>query len=156
MGSQHALGRRSPKSHGALDEVLVAIADRLALRLRKARRACRTVTLRLRFDDFSRATRSHTLLESTFETRTILAVGRDLLGAAMPMIEERGVTLVGLSLSNLDDDDAVQLALPLERRSVSALDSTVDELRERFGSDAITRASQLTRRLRPAMPVLPD
>jgi DNA polymerase-4 len=156
MGSQHALGRRSPKSHGALDEVLVAIVDRLALRLRKARRACRTVTLRLRFDDFSRATRSHTLLESTVETRTILAVGRDLLGAAMPLIEERGVTLVGLSLSNLDDDDMVQLALPLERRSVSALDNTVDELRERFGSDAITRASQLTRRLRPAMPTLPD
>jgi DNA polymerase-4 len=156
MGSQHALGRRSPKSHGALDELLVAIVDRLTLRLRKARRACRTVTLRLRFDDFSRATRAHTLLESTFETRTILAVARELLAAAMPMIEERGVTLVGLSLSNLDDDDAVQLALPLERRSVSALDSTVDELRERFGSDAITRASQLTRRLRPAVPMLPD
>ena len=102
-------------------------------RLRKARRACRTVTLRLRFDDFSRATRSHTLLESTFETRTILATARDLLGAAMPLIEERGVTLVGLSLANLDDDDTVQLALPLERRSVSALDNTVDELRERFG-----------------------
>ena len=156
MGSQHALGRRSPKSQAALDGVLVAIVDRLALRLRKARRACRTITLRLRFDDFSRATRSHTLLESTFETRTILAVGRELLVAAMPMIEERGATLVGLSLSNLADDAAIQLALPLEQRSVSALDSTVDELRERFGTDAITRASQLSRRLRPEMPTLPD
>ena len=83
-------------------------------------------------------------------------MGRDLLGAAMPLIEERGVTLVGLSPSNLDDDDMVGPALPLDRRSVSALDNTVDELRERFGSDAITRASQLTRRLRPAMPTLPD
>jgi DNA polymerase IV len=156
MGSQHALGRRSPKTGAALDAVLVAIVDRLALRLRKARRACRTVTLRLRFDDFARATRSHTLLESTFETRTILATGRELLAAAMPTIEERGVTLVGLSLSNLEDDGAVQLALPLEHRSVSALDSTVDDLRERFGSDAITRASQLGRRLRPSMPLLPD
>ena len=74
----------------------------------------------------------------------------------MPLIEEKGVTLVGLSLSNLENDDAVQLALPLEERSVSALDSTVDELRERFGSEAITRASQLGRRLRPSMPLLPD
>ena len=146
--------RRSRRA--ALDAVLVAIVDRLCRRLRKAHRACRTVTLRLRFDDFSRATRSHTLLESTFETRTILAAARELLAAAMPLIEEKGVTLVGLSLSNLDDDDAVQLALPLEERSVSALDSTVDELRERFGSDAITRASQLGRRLRPSMPLLPD
>ena len=69
MGSQHALGRRSPKTHAALDLVLVAIVDRLTLRLRNARRACRTITLRLRFDDFARATRSHTLLESTTETR---------------------------------------------------------------------------------------
>ena len=63
---------------------------------------------------------------------------------------------MGLSLTNLEDADAIQLALPLERRSVSALDSTVDDLRERFGSDAITRASQLGRRLRPSMPLLPD
>jgi DNA polymerase IV len=118
MGSQHALGRRSPKSPSALDAVLVAIVDRLCRRLRKAHRACRTVTLRLRFDDFARATRSHTLLESTFETRTILATARELLAAAMPLIEEKGVTLVGLSLSNLENDDAVQLALPLEERSV--------------------------------------
>ena len=53
--------RRSPKSPQALDAVLVGLVDRLGRRLRKARRVCRTVMLRLRFDDFTRATRSHTL-----------------------------------------------------------------------------------------------
>src|ERR671931_1377622 len=60
MGAQRALGRgaRSPEE---LDAIVVALVDRLARRLRAARRVCRTVVLRLRFADFSRATRSHTL-----------------------------------------------------------------------------------------------
>jgi DNA polymerase IV len=156
MGTQHALGRRSAKTPVALDSVLVALVDRLARRLRKAHRVCRTVMLRLRFDDFARATRSHTFMEATAETRTILAQARDLLAASMETIEERGVTLLGITLGNLEDDGAVQLALPLEARSASALDAIVDDVRERFGSEAITRAVLLGRDERPAMPLLPD
>jgi DNA polymerase-4 len=74
----------------------------------------------------------------------------------METIEERGVTLVGITLGNLEDDGAVQLALPLEARSASALDAIVDDVRERFGSEAITRAVLLGRDERPAMPLLPD
>jgi DNA polymerase-4 len=155
MGTQHALGRRSPKSPAALDATLVGLVDRLSRRLRKARRVCRTVVLRLRFDDFSRITRSHTLLEATAHTRTILAVERELMTAAMPLIEERGVTLVGITLTNLDEG-AVQLALPLERRSTRALDAIVDDVRERFGSDAIKRGVLIGREERPEMPLLPD
>jgi DNA polymerase IV len=155
MGTQHALGRRSPKSPAALDAVLVGLVDRLTRRLRKARRVSRTVVLRLRFDDFSRITRSHTLLEATAHTRTILAVERDLMATAMPLIEERGVTLVGITLTNLDEG-AVQLALPLERRSTRALDAIIDDVRERFGSDAIKRAVLIGREERPEMPLLPD
>jgi DNA polymerase IV len=155
MGTQHALGRRSPKSAAALDAVLVGLVDRLTRRLRKARRVCRTVVLRLRFDDFSRITRSHTLLEATAHTRTILAVERELMAATVPLIEERGVTLVGITLTNLDEG-AVQLALPLERRSTRALDAIIDDVRERFGSEAIKRAVLIGREERPEMPLLPD
>jgi DNA polymerase-4 len=153
IGSQRALGR-IPKSWEALDAVVVAIVDRLARRLRTARRACRTVTLRLRFDDFSRATRSHTLAEATRQTRTILTTARGLLATAMPMIESQGITLVGLSLSNLEDDDAIQLALPLDRHR--ALDATVDAVRDRFGTAAITRAVLLDYDEGVSMPMLPD
>ena len=156
IGSQHALGRRSPKSPEALDAVLLAIVDRLARRLRAARRVCRTITLRLRFDDFSRATRSHTLMESTAQTQTILAEARELLAAALPLIRQRGVTLVGVALSNLDDDWAVQLALPFGRRSSIALDTALDVVRERYGTDAVTRAVLLGRDSRPTVPLLPD
>jgi DNA polymerase-4 len=155
MGAQHAFGRRR-KSTEALDAILVALVDRLSRRLRAARRVCRTVTLRLRFDDFSRATRSHTLPEATAQTPTILATARGLFRDAMPMIEEQGCTMVGVAVGNLTDDWAIQLALPFERRRAGALDAAVDVVRDRFGTGAITRAVLLGREPRPEVPLLPD
>jgi len=112
--------------------------------------------LRLRFGDFSHATRSHTLPQATAHTQTILAAVRWLLATAMPTIERRGLTLVGVAVGNLDDDGALQLALPLESRSGIALDAALDEVRDRFGSAAVTRAVLLGRHERPSMPLLPD
>jgi DNA polymerase-4 len=155
MGTQRALGR-TPRSPEALDAELVALVDRLARRLRAAHRVCRTVVLRLRFDDFSRATRSHTLSEATAHTQTILATARGLLATAMPMIQSQGITLVGVTLSNLDDDCAIQLALPFERPLVYAIDATLDNVRDRFGSAAITRAVLLGRDQGLSVPLLPE
>jgi len=155
IGAQHALGR-SPRSWKALDAVLLGLVDRLARRLRAARRVCRTVVLRLRFDDFSRATRSHTLSDATAQTRTILATARGLLAAAMPMIERQGITLVGVALGNLSDDGSIQLALPFDRERASALDTALDDVRERYGSAAITRAVLLGRDQGLSVPLLPD
>jgi DNA polymerase-4 len=155
MGAQRAVGW-GPKTPEGLDATLVALVDRLGRRLRKAHRVCRTVVLRLRFDDLTRATRSHTLWEATARTRTILAAARGLLAAAMPMIRSRGCTLVGVTLTNLAGDDAIQLALPFERGSGASLDATLDAVKERFGSDAITRAVLLGRRQGLTVPLLPD
>jgi DNA polymerase IV len=155
IGTQRALGR-SPRSAGDLDGVLVGLVDRLARRLRAARRTCRTVTLRLRFGDFSRATRSHTVAEATARTETILAIARGLLAAAMPTIEARGITLLGIAFGNLGDDGAIQLALPLDRAPPSALDGALDDIRDRFGSAAITRAVLIGRDQGLTVPLLPD
>ena len=155
MGAQRALGRKR-RSPAALDAVVVGLVDRLTRRLRAARRVCRTVTLRLRFEDFSRASRSHTLMEATAQTQTILATARDLLAAAIPLIESQGLTLIGIALVNLDDDGAVQLALPFDKQRAEALDAVLDEVRDRFGSTAITRAVLLDRDQGIVMPLLPD
>jgi DNA polymerase IV len=155
IGAQRALGR-APRSLEAVDTIVVALVDRLARRLRAARRVCRTVTLRMRFDDFSRATRSHTLPEATAQTQTILATARGLLAAATPMIRRQGLTLVGVALANLHDDGAIQLALPFDRHRAGALDATLDELRDRFGSAAVTRAVLLGRDQGLSVPLLPD
>jgi DNA polymerase-4 len=155
MGTQRALGRK-PRSAETLDADLVALVDRLTRRLRAAHRVCRTVVLRLRFDDLSRATRSHTLSEATANTQTILATARGLLAAAMPMIRSQGITLIGVTLSNLDDDGAIQLALPFDRPLAHPIDATLDKVRDRFGSAAITRAVLLGRDQGPSVPLLPD
>ena len=155
MGSQRALGR-GYKSSESVDATVVAIVDRLARRLRAARRVCRTVVLRLRFADLSRATRSHTLPEATGQTQTILAAARDLVAASTVMIASRGLTLIGVSLTNLDSDDAIQLALPFDRRWIPELDAALDELKDRFGSSVITRAGQLNRDQGLSVPLLPD
>ena len=152
IGAQHALGRRS-RSPAAVDAILVALVDRVTGRLRKAGRVCRTVVLRLRFADFSRATRSHTLLDATDRTDAVLVTARALLAAAQPTLEQRGITLVGVALSNLEEADRGQLAL--DDRSAT-LDSTLDELRERFGTNAIRRAVLLDHDARPELPRLPD
>jgi DNA polymerase IV len=155
MGAQRALGRRR-RSPDDLDAVVVGLVDRLARRLRAARRVCRTVVLRLRFDDFSRATRSHTLAQATAQTPRILATARGLLAAAMPLIERQGLTLIGVALGNLGNGSAIQLALPLEGHDDSALDATLDDVCDRFGSTAITRAVLLGRDQGVSMPLLPD
>src|SRR4051794_2839551 len=153
IGSQRAIGR-GPHTPASIEATLVGLVDRVTLRLRKARRVCRTVVLRLRFDDFTRATRSHTLTEATAQTDVLLRTARGLLATATPLIEERGITLVGLALSNLADDWAVQLALPFGRSR--ALDTAVDDVRERYGTAAITRGLLVGRDPGLSVPLLPD
>jgi DNA polymerase-4 len=74
----------------------------------------------------------------------------------MPMIERQGLTLVGVALGNLDDDGTIQLELPFDHRPAGALDLTLDAVRDRFGSAAITRAVLLGRDRGPSVPLLPD
>src|SRR6201996_3515587 len=142
IGAQRALGRR-PRSARDLDAALLTLVDRVARRLRTAGRACRTVILRLRFDDYSRATRSHTIAEATDRTATLLRVARGLLAASSAVVAERGLTLIGISLTNLCDRGAVQLALPFDR--AAGLDRALDELRDRFGTSAISRGTLVGR-----------
>jgi DNA polymerase-4 len=142
FGAQSALGarRRSPE---ALDAVAVALVDRVTRRMRTADRAGRTVVLRLRFADFSRASRSRTLARPTAATSPILTTLRDLLAAERRTIERRGLTLLGVTVTNLERDDAgTQLVLPVDacHRDV---DAAVDAVRDRYGNRALQRAALL-------------
>ncbi len=153
IGAQRALGRRA-RAPAEVQAALMTLIDRVARRLRAARRACRTVVLRLRFNDFSRATRSHTMAQATTRTATLLRVARGLLTSAQPMIFLRGLTLIGVALTNLCDQEAIQLALPFDR--VAELDRTIDALRERFGSSVILRGALVGQDAGPWVPLLPD
>ena len=168
IGSQRALGR-GHRSPAELDVILTGLVDRLARRLREGDRTCRTVVLRLRFGDFTRVTRSHTVTTATARTTVLLDAARTLLTAAVPEIERQGLTLLGVSLANLDTEGAEQLELALPTRSAVpdgpagrpgpdavALDQTLDAVRRRFGAASVGRATQLGRDPGVSTPVLPE
>jgi DNA polymerase-4 len=155
IGSQSALGRRrlSPEQ---LDARLISLVERVSRRLRAAHRVCRTVVLRLRFDDFTRATRSHTLAAATDNTMAVLAALRELLHSCAGLIRERGITLVGVALTNLDHAGAIQLELPFDRRDGRDVDSVLDRVRDRYGTASITRGVLLGTNQGLTVPLLPD
>jgi DNA polymerase-4 len=155
IGAQRALGR-SRRSADEIDAVLLGLVDRITRRMRAAGRIGRTVVLRLRFDDFTRATRSSTLIRATAQSQIVLDTARGLLATAMPAIERRGLTLVGLAVSNLENDLPRQLTLPLDPRDRSSLDDAVDAIRDRYGLEAINRAVLLGRDPGIVLPMLPD
>jgi DNA polymerase-4 len=158
VGAQRALGRAgNTMSAGEIDAVVVNLVDRITRRMRGAGRTGRTVVLRLRFNDFSRVTRSHTLPRATASTEAILAAARDLVIAARPLTAERGLTLVGFAVSNIDRDGAQQLELPFDAATdLVTLDSAVDEVRRRFGNSSVTRGVLLGRDPGLEMPMLPE
>lgn len=153
IGAQRALGNR-PRQPGEIDAALMTLVDRVTRRMRAAGRACRTVVLRLRFADYTRATRSHTVAQATTRTATLLSVARALLRAAAAMIARRGLTLIGISLTNLCDAAAIQLALPFDRSA--GLDHALDDLRERFGATAISRGTLVGQTVEDWVPLLDD
>ncbi|MFE3292075.1 DNA polymerase IV [Rhodococcus sp. NPDC059234] len=164
IGAQHALGRR-PHSLDEIDATAAALVDRVARRLRKAGRVCRTVVVRMRFADFTRGTRSLTLPQATARTETILAAVRVLLEQARPLILGQGLTLIGVALTNLDTEGVEQLALPFELeagtaerapRDATALDTALDSVRNRFGAVAVTRAALIGKDRGETVPILPD
>jgi DNA polymerase-4 len=153
VGSQCALGR-ARRSGEDVDAVLIGLVDRVTRRLRAGGRVGRTVVLRLRFGDFSRATRSYTLPRPTASTQVVLVTARWLLVTSQPQIERRGLTLVGIAVANLESDKVVQPRLPFD--PYDDLDAVLDQLRERFGPKAVTRAVLLGRETGLTVPLLPD
>jgi DNA polymerase-4 len=155
IGSQRAIGR-GPHSRANVDATLAGLVDRVARRMRAAGRPGRTVTLRLRFDDFTRATRSRTLLRATVQTQTILDAARGLLEAAEPLITVRGLTLVGISVGNLGRHDFIQPELPFDEHDLASLDAALDAIRDRYGSSSVTRGVLVGKDPGWVMPMLPD
>jgi DNA polymerase-4 len=124
FGAQRAL-RRGVRPRADLDAALADLADRVTRRMQRKGRAGRTVVLRLRFADYTRASRSCTLGHATAEAGPVAAATRALLDAAMPIIEERGITLIGVTVTNLDGaGGARQLTLPLSEDLGTAASSS--------------------------------
>jgi DNA polymerase-4 len=159
VGAQRALGRAGNRmSPAEVDAVVINLVDRITGRMRAAGRTGRTVVLRLRFDDFSRVTRSRTLPWATSSTQPILGAARQLVASAAPLIAQRGLTLVGFAVSGIDRSGAQQLMLPFGegRPALENIDAAIDQVRRRYGKSALTPAVLVGRNPGLDMPHLPD
>lgn len=155
IGSQQALGR-SKRSRAEIEVILRRLIDRITRRMRTAGRVSRTVVLRFRFDDFTRATRSHSLPHPTNATVPLRAIALSMLDSAWPMIDEKGLTLIGVSAANVHDEGAMQLMLPFGRGDVMELDSAIDAVRDKFGGSALTSTASIGSNVDFTVPMLAD
>jgi DNA polymerase-4 len=158
VGAQRAVGRRgNAMSDNEIDAMVINLIDRITRRMRASGRTGRTAVLRLRFDDYSRATRSHTMARATSSTDEILSVARGLITDAGPLIAERGLTLVGFAVSNVDNGGSEQLELPFDGApDTAAVDCAVDLVRQRFGNACLTRGVLVGKDPGWEVPMLPD
>ncbi len=154
VGSQRSFRADTADRLGA-EEILLEVVDRVTGRLRSGHRVARTVVLRLRFGDFAQATRSRTLAQATASTAPILATAQDLLKEAWPIIVERGLTKVGIAVTELGSDETRQLTIPFTNHDGHRLDSAIDQIRHRFGPTSVVRTT-LVGRESIEMPLLPD
>jgi DNA polymerase-4 len=110
----------------------------------------------------SRASRARSLPVPSDGTDELLVHARALLDAMRPEAQQLGLTLIGVSLESLESSEAMQMTLPLgddDRRDGvedGSLDRAVDDLRERFGAESVTRASLVGLDRNQGSPVLPD
>ena len=148
-GAQSALGRR-PATERIYRPTLWHLADRVATRLRAGSRPGRTVTVRVRFADLRTTTRSVTLPAPVSATATLAEIAEDLVrGVLAKHRDERIISLLAVSVSNLEKPQVLQLELPLaladEKRrpgsrqgaARSAVDRAIDTIRNRFGWEAV-------------------
>ena len=148
-GAQSAIGRK-PAVERVFQPTLRHLADRVAARLRAKSRPGRTVTVRVRFADLRAVTRSVTLPAPISATTMLAEIAEDLVrGVLVQHPEEKTISLLAISVSNLEKHSVVQLELPLgledeKRRPGSkpgtarwVADRAIDAIRDRFGWEAI-------------------
>jgi DNA polymerase-4 len=148
-GAQSALGRR-PAAERIYRPTLWHLADRVATRLRAGLRPGRTVTVRVRFADLRTTTRSVTLPAPVSATATLAEIAEELVrGVLAKHSDEKIISLLAVSVSNLEKPQVLQLELPLalsdEKRrpgsrqgaARSAVDRAIDTIRDRFGWEAV-------------------
>ena len=152
-GAQSALGRQ-PATERVFKPTLHHLSDRIGARLRAKSLAGRTITVRVRFADLRSVTRSLTMPAPVSATRALAEIAEDLVrGVLADHRNERTISLLAISVSNLDAHPIVQLELPLRlpdegRRpgtkmgvARSRADRAVDAIRKRFGANAVDYGS---------------
>ena len=130
------------RERAALERALLSQAERVTRRLVQQGAWASVVCVKLRYADFARVTRQRRLPLPVADTSAVYRTARELL-AAIPDVETRGVRLTGIALRELGHHPTLSLFPELSREREQRLEKSLESLRQRFGSHAVTRASIL-------------
>ncbi|MEA3502676.1 MAG: DNA polymerase IV [Actinomycetota bacterium] len=151
VGAQRAFGG-DERDRDVLRGVLARLSSKVGARLRRKDRAGRTLTVRARFRDFRSITRATTMRTASASSAVLYRTSLDLTDGVLDEFPDLGLSLLGISMSNLVPASPLQLELPLfddfvggspRELELQALDTAVDEIRDRFGTDAVGPGSDL-------------
>ncbi|HTK42063.1 MAG TPA: DNA polymerase IV [Gemmatimonadales bacterium] len=133
-----------------LERTLALLTVRVASQLREERLVARTVTLKLRHDDFYTVTRRRTLPEPTDLDNELVNAARTLFRPAFAEVRRRNraVRLIGVAATNLGTAAPPDLFEPEERSRQRRLTQAVDKVRGRFGFKAVGQANLIEKKKR--------
>lgn len=120
---------------------LLVLVDKTAYRLRQKGQKGKTISIKIKFNDFTLITRAHTISEVTDSADCIYQVAKELVTSCKIA---KPIRLLGVTVSNFEDDSIKQLSLFSQDNDRKKLDSMLDEIRGKYGFDAIKRAASLT------------
>lgn len=121
---------------------ILDLSDKVARRLRAGSFTARTVSIKVRFADFSTITRSKSLGSATDVSHEIYAVARSLYEALH--LQRARVRLVGVKADGLSDSGEVQMTLSQRESGWRETEQVMDQVAEKFGS-AKVRPARLVR-----------
>ena len=127
-----------------LEEIVLAISEQVAYRLRKEELLANTVNVQLRTKDFIDTSHQGKMREATNSTKEIYSKAKELLNEMYR--KGQAIRLVGVRVDNLVEKEEKQISLfekDINNEKQEKLDRVIDELKDKYGYNKITRAGKL-------------
>ena len=126
-----------------LEEILLTLTEQVTYRLRKYNLLASVVNVQLRNKNFEDKSHQRKLSVATSSTKEIYATAKELLHEMY--LKGTSIRLIGMRVDNLVEKDELQLSLfsKQDNEKQEKIDKVVDELKQKYGYNSITRAGKL-------------
>lgn len=139
MGNEITFPKDLTNTKDIFSELLV-LADKVGYRLRKKNLKGRTISIKVKFLDFTVITRAKTIDTATDSTDRIYQLAKDLI---IENQMKKPIRLLGITVSKFEVEEVQQLSFFQNNTSTNKLDHMVDEIRKKYGYHAVKRATNL-------------
>ena len=126
-----------------LEEIVLALTEQVTYRLRKEKLLAKVVNVQLRNKNFVDTSHQKKLTTATASTKEIFSMAKELL--KQMYVKGTPIRLVGVRVDDLTDKEEIQISLfhDCHNEKQEKLDKTIDQLKEKYGYNSITRAGNM-------------